>query len=356
VKAIFFTTMIKIKLRSPSGAGIISLSSDATVADLQTAIEGATQISNFTVKLGFPPKDLLILELPGATPLSETGVKLNGEQLIISASDASSVSSTSGGSHLEHKPEHRRVNPDSPAKFTAPPKGTPSVQPKPFVSGFLPRPELVAKKSKEDEPAEIPVPERGGTLVQRVMPDDNSCLFRAVGTCVLPSADTMNELRSLVAQAIQGDPELYTAGYLGKEPNEYCQWIQNENSGGGGIELAIISQHFDIEICSIDVQNLRVDKFNQGAKTRCFLVYSGIHYDCIALALGRDVFDDEKVFDSQDDLMMEKALELCKKLKAQHYYTDVSGTLAILEVNLIWQDFQSSAIFAEPSSRVRAAP
>ena len=87
------------------------------------------------------------------------------------------------------------------------------------------------------------------------MPDDNSCLFRAFGTAVLPGDDlTMTELRSLVASTIQEQPDVYPAVVLEKNPDEYCRWIQTEDAWGGGIEMIILSKHFDIEICSIDVQ------------------------------------------------------------------------------------------------------
>lgn len=87
------------------------------------------------------------------------------------------------------------------------------------------------------------------------MPDDNSCLFRAFGTAVLPGDDlSMHELRSLVASAIQAQPEIYTKVVLEKDPDDYCRWIQTEQAWGGAIELGILASHFDIEICSIDVQ------------------------------------------------------------------------------------------------------
>jgi ubiquitin thioesterase OTU1 len=87
------------------------------------------------------------------------------------------------------------------------------------------------------------------------MPDDNSCLFRAFGTAVLPGDDlSMPELRSLVAAAIQAQPDIYTQVVLEQNPDDYCIWIQTEDAWGGAIELTILSQHFDIEICSIDVQ------------------------------------------------------------------------------------------------------
>jgi len=91
--------------------------------------------------------------------------------------------------------------------------------------------------------------------VLRVMPDDNSCLFRAFGTAFLPGDDqSMLELRAIVAGAIQAEPETYSKVVLEQNPDDYCRWIQDHDSWGGAIEMGILSKYFDIEICSIDVK------------------------------------------------------------------------------------------------------
>ena len=64
----------------------------------------------------------------------------------------------------------------------------------------------------------------------------------------------MPELRSLVASAIQAEPDLYTKVVLEQNPDDYCRWIQTADAWGGAIEMGILSKHFDIEICSIDVK------------------------------------------------------------------------------------------------------
>jgi ubiquitin thioesterase OTU1 len=182
------------------------------------------------------------------------------------------------------------------------------------------------------------------------MPDDNSCLFRAFSYAVLPTDDkVVVELRSIIAQAIRSNPELYTKVVLEQEPENYCAWIQTQDAWGGAIELGILAQHFEVEICSIDVQvhlsfstigakltisqSGRVDKYNEGALTRCILVYSGIHYDTIAcspsdyphnIASNPPEFD-TRMWDSDDSEILEKAKALCKKLNAKHYYTDTGG-------------------------------
>ena len=51
----------------------------------------------------------------------------------------------------------------------------------------------------ESDPPEVPVPGLEGVLVLRVMPDYNSCMFRALGSAVLGDAlDSMNEVCSAV--------------------------------------------------------------------------------------------------------------------------------------------------------------
>ena len=187
--------------------------------------------------------------------------------------------------------------------------------------------------SVADDPPELPMPTYASTLVLRVMPDDNSCLFRAFGSAFFGIMDNMTELRSIVASYIQEHQDRYSEVVLEKSPDNYCRWIQTEHSWGGAIELDILSRHFEVEICSIDVQTLRVDRFNENRPSRCILVYSGIHYDTIALSPSEAPFDhasalpnfDTKMFDSKDDAMLEGAIELCRILQSRHYFTDTAA-------------------------------
>lgn len=94
-------------------------------------------------------------------------------------------------------------------------------------------------------------------IVLRVMPDDNSCLFRAFSHACLPGDDlSMLELRSIIASTIQSMPEVYSAVVLEQPPDDYCRWIQTADAWGGSIELGILANYFGIEICSIDVEHL----------------------------------------------------------------------------------------------------
>lgn len=294
---------MRIRVRGPSGQSTISLEDTATIHDLNDQIREQTELASFDVKHGYPPTRLDLGQFEHSTTLADTGIKFNGEQLLIT---------------------RREEAPSQP-------------QPQqPSAAGEQPNLLSLNRKKNadvENDPPEMASPDHSGTIVLRIMPDDNSCLFRAVGSAVLGAIDAMTEMRSIVAQTIQEQKDVYSAAVLERQPDDYCRWIMTADAWGGGIELSILSKHFDIEICSIDVQTLRVDRFNEGRPTRCIVVYSGIHYDTIALSPSDPPFDhayappefDTKIFDAADPLILDKALALCKKLQEKHYFTDTAG-------------------------------
>ncbi|KAG9243432.1 hypothetical protein BJ878DRAFT_510677 [Calycina marina] len=304
---------MRIRLRAPGGASTIELPDDATIGDLLSQITVKTSLESFDISYSYPPKPLPIAKGQNAQLLKDLDVKLNGEQLTIGSKD---------------KPR------DAPAVVKRE-SGESNSSAKPKAAGKS-KAELIALKKKEieGEVPEVPFPERGATVVLRVMPDDNSCLFRSFGTAVVPGDDlSVHELRSLVASTIQSQPEVYSAVVLEQTPDNYCEWIQTPDAWGGAIELGILSSHFEIEICSIDVQSLRVDKFNEGATTRCILVYSGIHYDTIVQSPSEPPHThatnppdfDRRVWETEDDAMLSKALQLCEVLQGKNYFTDTGG-------------------------------
>jgi len=321
-----FGTM-RLRVRGPSGTANITIADSATWGELKHEISAQTSVADFDIKYGYPPKTLDATEFSDSTALSDLGINLNGEQLTIAPNQSTTGNSLSGSA-----PDPSTVKSLPPLSKTNPP----SHQADDFPSD--PPLSLTRKQNPtlESDPPEIPVPALEGVLVLRVMPDDNSCLFRALGSAVLGSSvDSMTELRSIVAQTIQSNPELYSAGVLEKNPDEYCRWIQREDSWGGGIELAILSQHFDIEVASINVQDLRIDRFNEGKATRCILVYSGIHYDVVAVTpvpgvgpeFDRKVFEVARLSEGEeeDGGALEGARELCRALQQRHYFTDTKG-------------------------------
>lgn len=321
------TSAIRLRVRGPQGVATISIDSDATWSQLIHEINEKTGVADFDIKYGYPPQPFNTESIDGQTKLSDLPHKLNGEQFTIAPRDVQKkLSNPMEGT--KRAPETVKALP--PRDLTSPPQ---------HKSGDFPDQPLGLTRKKrpdiESDPPEVPVPQLDGVMVLRVMPDDNSCMFRALSNAVLGSSlDGMTELRSVVAQTIQAQPDFYTEGMLEKKPTDYCRWIQREDSWGGGIELSILSAHFDIEICSINVQDLRVDTFNEGRPTRCILVYSGIHYDVCAVTpfTGAEPEFDRKVFDvlrtdgeEIDGGALAAARELCKGLQSKHYYTDTHG-------------------------------
>lgn len=310
---------MRVRVRGPDGTSTVTLEDGATISDLKLEVSSKTGLSLFDIKAGYPPKALDLDQFDGSVTLSDSGLKLNGEQLTVSPSNVAA----SLQKPLNDPPQAA----PAPVSQTAPAEslGTSTRQ----AQAPKPKP---AQNDAASDPPEVAAPALQGTLVLRVMPDDNSCLFRALSYAVLGDFDSMHELRGIVASQIQTQPDLYSAAVLEKDPTDYCRWIMREDSWGGGIELGILSQHFDLEISSVNVEDLRTDRFNEGRRTRCILVYSGIHYDVLVLNKSFPPYDkanappeqDIKVFDSDNDAALSGALELCSKLQKQHYFTNTN--------------------------------
>lgn len=315
---------LRVRIRGPSGQSTASFDDSATIDTLRKQIVESTSLASFEVKCGYPPKPLYLEKYEPTKLLTELDIKLNGEQLLVARAEGTTptnVASTPTTKHANAQQERSSLN-DSPIQAVHTSKS------KQQSSKAAPL-SLTRKQNKEmTDPPEVFIPDIGGTLVLRIMPDDNSCLFRAISSAVMSDLDAVTELRSIVAETIQADPNTFNKAVLDdKDPDSYCRWIRSQDSWGGQVELVILSQHFGVEICSIDVQSLRVDRYNEGANTRCFVVYSGIHYDTIALSLpGMPPEEDVKQFEAPvKDEIMPKAITLCKKLQERHYFTDTSG-------------------------------
>lgn len=303
--------MMRLRIRGPNGQSTMKLSPDATVKDLVNQIRKDQGISKPEVKIGYPPQPFALLDFPENWLLTDTGVKLDNEQLTIS--DA------------EPPPAPLPEPVKTPAGQTPPAK-----DPVPRSAGAAPK---AKNNDYEMEPPEIPLASHHGTLVLRIMPDDNSCMFRAFGFAFFgPDFDNMVEMRSVVAQTIQANPIDYNSAVLDKEPNVYCANIQNPDQWGGAIELGILAEHFSIEVCAMDVENDVVYHFNQkpNVTKRCVVVYSGIHYDTVVLNRSSPPYrsangppeEDLKLFDSSDDGVLEGARRLCAVLRSRGYYTN----------------------------------
>lgn len=173
-------------------------------------------------------------------------------------------------------------------------------------------------------------PGRRGILTRRVVPADNSCLFRSIAL-LMEGGETdgsrITELRNLIASVVCSRPAEYTDAVLGKSNTEYCLWIRNSETWGGAIEISILAEFYEVEINVVDTQSLRVDKFgeNRGFRHCIYLIYDNIHYDPLVLESADENSSVETVFPVGDDWIFAQAMELAQEAKRSRQYTDLTG-------------------------------
>ncbi|KAI1207758.1 OTU-domain-containing protein [Annulohypoxylon truncatum] len=316
---------MKIRYRAPSGPGALELDDDATVNQLLEALKSSTGLDDLTVKYGWPPKALSTDE--GGVSLQSLG--LHREMLTIAPLEKASTVA---------KEEPQAIIPDLDSS-EGKGRGVKDQQ----ISVFMPesnstlgrQPDLlkylrIFSKAIQTDVVRLPV-------VLRVMPDDNSCLFTAVGGALRGYGSDPDKffdavaLRRIVVDHIRANPEKYNAVILGKSPEAYCNNMLRPDVWGGDIELSIMSEVFQLEISVVDVKTGNVYRIGQGNdyEMRCVIVYSNIHYDRVAEIFvegqGSMEFDVARWAVDGSEHIIKHAQEMCKKLKEEyHYYTDTS--------------------------------
>ncbi|CAE6460547.1 unnamed protein product [Rhizoctonia solani] len=289
---------VPIRVRHPKGVSTLQVdpnSDSATVLSFQQSIHELSGLlpSQQELKSGYPPRALtLIPELP----LSSLGLQ-RGDQITVTARPG--VSTSVGPS------------PDT-TSFSAP-------------RPVAPAPALRASASVASDGF---VETDTGTLIHRVVPDDNSCLFSSIAIVFGQGMTAAPQMRSIVVDVIKKDPETYSDVVLGQSRESYMGAISKDSTWGGAIELSVFSDYFRTEIDSYDVETGRCDKFGEGKyDNRCILMYSGIHYDAVSLAPTRDAPPDfhTTVFPIDgSDSISQAASKLASQLRASRKFTNTS--------------------------------
>ncbi|KAJ8378377.1 hypothetical protein AAFF_G00243350 [Aldrovandia affinis] len=166
-------------------------------------------------------------------------------------------------------------------------------------------------------------------LARRVVPADNSCLFTSVfyvveGGVYDPSCAP--EMRGLIGQIVASDPVSYSEAVLGKSNKDYCAWIRRNDTWGGAIEVSVLSKFYQCEICVVDTQTVRVDRFGEdaGQRRRVLLIYDGIHYDPLQREVPGSDAPPQTIFSTADDVVLAQALELADEARQKRQFTDVN--------------------------------
>jgi len=256
---------IKLRIRTPSTTLVLdTLDTESTIGELQELLSEKAELSKDEQQIlnGYPPKE--VFATSSSQKLSELGIK-NGDQLTLKR------------------------------------KGT--------QTGII--------QGKMDGPY-IPPSNSRGYFVRRNMPGDNSCLFHSCSYVLEGKSKTKaRELRELCAQIVLDNPKVYNTAFLGMNNHNYVQSIMDPQSWGGAIELSILSNHYKTEVVAFDIQTCREDHYGEDKSysTRVLLLYTGNHYDALALADhgGASELTDQVKFSATDKSIMEKARAYIKE-------------------------------------------
>ena len=140
--------------------------------------------------------------------------------------------------------------------------------------------------------------------LRRFVDSDNSCLFSSIGYLIDNKGfndTTKLQYRQLLVNYLESTN--LEQGVLEIPKPDYLENIQNPSTWGGAIELKLFSDMFQVEIASIDVQSNRVDIFGQDKNypQRIYVLYNGVHYDPLVMAMTEDSKDDVTSFASDDN-------------------------------------------------------
>ncbi|KAJ3288742.1 ubiquitin-specific protease otu1 [Borealophlyctis nickersoniae] len=306
---------MRLRCRSAKGTHTIGacITPESTLGDLKRDIEAATGVpaSRQLLKLGFPPKP--VSAASDESTLESCQIK-DGEQIVVEEGAAAS-------------PVVVDSKPEAVPQRSQPPTSQPQHRQPAFAQ---PAAGLVRTQVEPPQPkAEEGVRVGDGILVVREMKDDNSCLFRSIGYVLDHSPDLVTKYRQVVVDAIASDPVTYNEAILGRDPEEYKSWILKPQSWGGAIELAVFAEMYQVEIASIDVSTLRVDRFGEGQyPRRVILLYSGIHYDAVALTptpTAPHDFDQTTFEGVEADRALEAGVKLAEMWKKMRKFTDLAN-------------------------------
>ncbi|KAI5967075.1 OTU1 [Candida theae] len=308
---------MRLKLKSDSGVSTIRVDQDRLfkdfLADIKTNTDLHTDISESisVIKSGFPPKPI-DLTYDEDTKLLDKHIK-DGDQLSIA--------------FVSNK---RALSPGSDVNTAATPLNRSEDETQNVINNKK-------RDLREDIPA-VYIESMNKYLILRNIPDDNSCLFNSISYAIsgYDSYNTFSppqELRKVVVDYVDKDPELYSETVLGRPRSDYCQWILKKDSWGGAIELGILADWFDIRITCIDIESGNFIKIENEAKKPSkfiLLIYSGIHYDILALSdevSTKNKDRDECLFqidDFREKAIIEGAEKLCKLLQEKDYSTNTT--------------------------------
>eukprot|EP01060_Flectonema_neradi_P030474 TRINITY_DN4443_c0_g1_i1.p1 TRINITY_DN4443_c0_g1~~TRINITY_DN4443_c0_g1_i1.p1 ORF type:complete len:367 (+),score=84.90 TRINITY_DN4443_c0_g1_i1:60-1103(+) len=264
--------MIRVRIATPSGQKDLSVDNFTMMGlfEKQVSEISTLDVSEQVLLIGFPPAKV---QVPKTTTIDEAGIK-SGEKITVQK-----------GANIEVKQGHTK------GKY-------------------------------------IPPSASKGSFTKREMPGDNSCLFHSINYVLYNKKHGETEkLRQMIAETVISNPQRFNTTFLGQPNAMYAQWIMQKDTWGGAIECSILSFLLQTEIVALDVQTTRMYRFGEDEDytTRVFILYSGKHYDAMALAEhggAQQGAADQVMFNKRDESVLKKATDF---IKLEHERMIASG-------------------------------
>lgn len=318
-------TPLILRVRTRQGTyKLTNLTGNNSLFDLKKAISDLTNIQYSLIKIlkGYPPKVLDAFQTENVT-LSSLYVR-DGDLLTVEEGESSNVNQTSSfplstSTTTKTTPTATTTNISSiPAATTQTSAVAISTHSQPIATS-------ISQKQYSIEPTSCE-----GILLRQIVPANNSCLFTSIYYVVENgklNLDCQKFMRELIAQTVKADPHTFNEAMLGKKNSEYCEWIKNTTTWGGQIEVAILSKYYKIEICVVDIQTGRIDRFGEDCNypIRVFIIYDGIHFDPLYLQPFSQGLPIQTRFSTKDESVMHQAFELANEAKKAKQFTDLQN-------------------------------
>merc|ERR1712173_209988 len=283
---------MRLKLRTENGDFTLSPDLINPESDLQTLlfiIEGTANVPIHSINqlmFGYPPKKLKPTPKNRENTLQDLAIK-NGDVLTVKTGNSDQPSTSIKTPPRKRSSEDQDYKPGSPVVISEKRRNTPS--------------RSTTLSTSRNDPITSPLnssslsPQTSLNGLRFEVPADNTCLFYSVYYLLngVLDKEKARNLRSIVSNKIltnsTGIPDFDPLTFLGKSVDEYCAWIQSDDSWGGAIELSILSNHFKICINAVDVKTCRIDRYPADGRfleRSVFVLYDGIHYDPLYTDLG----------------------------------------------------------------------
>ena len=156
------------------------------------------------------------------------------------------------------------------------------------------------------------------------MKADGNCLFNCASLAMEGTVDKPGEMRQITVSIMASNPDKYNRGELGRDPQEYFNWLTSGPAAWGGIpELKALGDFYSVEMAVVVIQDIEVLLFNhnKGLSERVYVLFDGTHYN-LCVHKPQPSASPIRRFNPADEQAYQGVLELAKVCKANNEDVD----------------------------------